>query len=234
MEKNKIRFIIWLLIVIIIILATAVGTLLYKIVSENGTKIMEDNNIKDQVQVDENSNNEIIDDIESNDAINNENQENDVIGQTKELTEEKVIELAKRLLENGRGTPDEVVRALYGQYIETTDEEFTQNYASYKMTNVDYNEFKSEALKYYTEEYFNHINQFKNMIIALEKDGKVAVLQGGWSGTNYQVKRVAFDKKEEDIYYYTVETLSDNNNDFVKFNMTVKLVNDNFVIDSLT
>ena len=53
MEKDKSRFIIWLLVVIIIILVTVAGVLLYKTVTENGTQIMEGTNNTNHEQVNE-------------------------------------------------------------------------------------------------------------------------------------------------------------------------------------
>lgn len=70
-EKNKIRFIIWLFIVIIIILATVVGVLLYKIVNENGTKIIESTNNTNKTEIEENTNSKVGENLKNETATEN-------------------------------------------------------------------------------------------------------------------------------------------------------------------
>jgi len=85
MEKDKSRFIIWLLVVIIILLVTVIGVLLVKTVNENGTEIMGNTNNQ------ENVNNEVADNVENtvgnNDTTNTkeENNKSEVKTEIKEV-----------------------------------------------------------------------------------------------------------------------------------------------------
>ena len=82
MENNKNRFVIWLLIVIIILLATAVTVLFTKTVNENGTQIMEDTNISVNEQQKEEVKDKVVDnekDTVENNPTNNTNEQENVV-----------------------------------------------------------------------------------------------------------------------------------------------------------
>lgn len=213
--KNKRNIVIWLLVIIIVLLLVAVGTLVYT-VSTNGTKIMGDTN---------------------NNASENIQNNNDVNIKVNELTEARVIELAKRVLENGRGSSDSIIKVMCGYEIGKNGNQYKDEATGslYNLSYVSYTKFKIEVLKNFSEKYFEELNNVKGRKIAIEKDGYVGVLEGTWSGTVHQVKDVKLDKKENDVYYYTVNTIIQSGAypSDVSYAIGIKLIDGNYVIDSL-
>lgn len=241
--RNKFRFVIWLLVVIIIIFATLLSVSLVKTVNENGTKIIEDTNNSNQEQIKEggNINNEVVDNvenvIENNDTTNTTEQENNVTETARELTEERVLQLAKMVLENSRGSSESVVKVMYGIEIANNGKQYTDTATGslYNLTDLGYNKFKAQVLRNFSEKYFEELNNFKGRKIVIEKDGYLAILEGTWSGAIHQVKSAKLNKIENETYYYTVNTTKQQGEVSVDvmYDIHIKLIDGNYVIDSM-
>lgn len=229
-NKNNGSLVVWLLVIIIILLSIAVGTLIFKVYNTSGTQIIEGTNNVSQEQVNQTSKSEVVDEVE-----NSENGESSI--NTNELTEARVLELAKRVLENSRGSSDSVVRAMCGFEIAKNGKQYTDAATGslYNLSDVSYTKFKIEVLKNFSEKYFEELNNFKGRKIVIEKDGYVGVLEGTWSGIVHEIKSIKLTKTENDVWYYTVnasykqgETSVD-----IMYDFGIKLVDNNYVIDSM-
>ena len=200
MENNNKKLKIFLIIAIVVAVL-AVSGLITTIIITNNMKNSDlgDNNVIEESEEIEQENSNLNE--ETKEDVNNENNEqNESVNKVLKLK----IEEAKALIErytHGAGNGVQVAEKLYGKTI-NIDNIKPDSKGAY-LTDINYEEFKSESLKFVSQQLFDELSTPKQLKLFDNVDGKLSILLGGWSGVGARIldiKEIDYKENEKIVY----------------------------------
>ena len=205
MENNNKKLKIFLIIAIVVAVL-AVSGLITTIIITNNMKNSDlgDNNVIEESEEIEQENSNLNE--ETKEDVNNENNEqNESVNKVSKLK----IEEAKALIErytHGAGNGVQVAEKLYGKTI-NIDNIKPDSKGAY-LTDINYEEFKSESLKFVSQQLFDELSTPKQLKLFDNVDGKLSILLGGWSGVGARILDIKeIDYKENEKIVYEIEQI---------------------------
>lgn len=185
-----------------------------KIILEDGNNFINNANQNSNNNVEQNFNNELNVEIDSE------------LNKLNDMEAKTIIDKFLRIRASYTGSPLEL--CLFDSELNLNVDYSKQTSDGYVSTSIKYDDFKSEMLKYMSEEIFEKFEMYKNI------DGILYAFNGGATGIGYSDIKLTQISNSNNVYRYSVECLEypPEEGEQASYTFEISYINEKYVVSN--